>query len=173
MKVRRCCDWHWYLSEFVNAGAEREMRRCWVDAVKRRLGLIEPGDDKPRRLAQWEDDRASEAEAAEGWTAVCAKGRELDTALTLELADERVREVRGHPWLQGSDAFLFKAPEPFMFMPDPVPWPSEIFRTIRCPGCTATIYPSLGFDQSGHYSFCSIAYPPMRPMGISVVLGGL
>lgn len=37
--------------------AEREGCRQWIEAVKRRLGIIEHGDSVTVRLAQWERDR--------------------------------------------------------------------------------------------------------------------
>ena len=36
--------------------AEREGCRLWIEAVKRRLGLIEHGDDAAARMAQREQD---------------------------------------------------------------------------------------------------------------------
>lgn len=92
--------------------AEREGCRQWIDAVKRRLGLIGPDDDAAARMAQWEHDHLTVEDLP---VALCAGGRVLDSALTLELAGERVAEIRAHPYLAGNDVLLYR--------PVPIPWP--------------------------------------------------
>jgi hypothetical protein len=148
----------WFRYFFEQAG-----RRDWIEAVKRRLGLIEHGDDVAARMAQWGQDH----EQPDPRIALCAKGRELDASLTLELHDERVAEIRGHPWIQGNEIFLVQPPQELMFGPES--FRATFPRPVKCPGCTATIYPGA-FDPSCHWSFCTIANPAMPPIKLITCL---
>lgn len=138
---------------------EEADRREWIGRVKRRLGLIGPDDDAAARMTQWEHDHLSVDDLP---VALCAGGRGLDTALTLELYGQQVAEVREHPYLTGSAVWIFKPASPL------IPWP---LRTARCPGCYATMH-SGWFDPSCHYSFCWIAHPPPPPLIPGGLLGG-
>jgi len=172
VRVRRCCEWHRSLGYFCNDMREREKRAVWIAQVRHRLGLIGSGDIPSLRMAQWEADR--ESPPGDLPVAFCAKGRELDTALTLELHGERVAEIRGHPYLIGTETWLARVPDTFpdtgwLYEPDPVPWP---LTSYRCPGCLTTQFEGV-FDPDSHYPFCWIAHPPLPPLNLGGLLSGI